>query len=73
MSRTIGLDRDPEVLGLHSSLHPILKRLWWSCYMCDRLLSLSLRLPTLINHEEMDVPLAAESDFPRHSLADSMD
>jgi hypothetical protein len=39
------------------------KRLWWSCYVQDRLLSLASRRPTRLNNISFHVDLLLESDF----------
>jgi HSP20 family molecular chaperone IbpA len=39
------------------------KRIWWSCFMRDRLVALGMRRPTRIKAEDYDVPMLREEDF----------
>lgn len=48
------------------------KRIWWSCFMRDRLIALGMRRPTRIKDEDFDVPMLVEADFEIQPLADSI-
>ena len=53
------------------------KRIWWSAYMRDRLISLGMRRPVCINRDDYDVPALETDDFeikpfphPEHCASD---
>lgn len=63
LAHTIGLHRNPVATGMENSKKKLWKRVWWSCFMRDRLVALGMRRPTRIQDEEFDVPMLEESDF----------
>jgi hypothetical protein len=63
LSHTIGLHRNPENSNMDSKRQKLWKRIWWSCYMRDRLVALGMRRPTRIKSEDCDVPMLTIDDF----------
>ncbi|PNY29426.1 Cutinase transcription factor 1 beta [Tolypocladium capitatum] len=71
LAHTIGLHRNPEATSMSVSKQRLWKRIWWSCFMRDRLIALGMRRPMRIKDEDFDVPMLVESDFEIQALADS--
>lgn len=71
---TLALHRDPKGMDVD---HKLRKRVWWSCFMRDRLIALGMRRPTRVKDEDCDVPMLTEDDFeikvlnPRISIISS--
>ncbi|TDZ31244.1 Cutinase transcription factor 1 beta [Colletotrichum spinosum] len=63
LAHTIGLHRDPAATSMPPHKQKLWKRIWWSCFMRDRLIALGMRRPTRIKDEDFDVPMLQESDF----------
>ncbi|KAL7274842.1 hypothetical protein RUND412_002240 [Rhizina undulata] len=63
LSHTIGLHRNPENSNMDIKRQKLWKRIWWSCYMRDRLVALGMRRPTRIKEEDCDVPMLTIEDF----------
>ncbi|KAI9149184.1 cutinase transcription factor 1 beta [Paramyrothecium foliicola] len=63
LAHTIGLHRNPETTSIPPTKQKLWKRIWWSCFMRDRLIALGMRRPTRIKDEDFDVPMLTESDF----------
>ncbi|KAG5917581.1 Cutinase transcription factor 1 beta [Claviceps africana] len=63
LAHTIGLHRNPGTTTMSASKRRLWKRIWWSCFMRDRLVALGMRRPTRIKDEDFDVPMLLESDF----------
>ncbi|UKZ93985.1 Cutinase transcription factor 1 beta [Trichoderma asperellum] len=72
LAHTIGLHRNPEVTTMAVPTQKLWKRIWWSCFMRDRLIALGMRRPTRIKDEDFDVPMLAESDFELAVLPDKV-
>jgi hypothetical protein len=58
-----GLNYDPPGQGLSLDQQKLRKRIWWTCYMRDRFLSLGLHRPTRIKDQEFSVPPLESDDF----------
>ncbi|ATY61833.1 cutinase transcription factor 1 beta [Cordyceps militaris] len=71
LAHTIGLHRKPGANSMTESKRKLWKRIWWSCFMRDRLIALGMRRPTRIKDEDFDVPMLMESDFEIQTLADN--
>lgn len=71
LAHTIGLHRKPVANSMTTVKRKLWKRIWWSCFMRDRLIALGMRRPTRIKDEDFDVPMLAESDFEIQVLAES--
>ncbi|OHW91581.1 cutinase transcription factor 1 beta [Colletotrichum incanum] len=70
LAHTIGLHRDPAATSMPVRKQKLWKRIWWSCFMRDRLIALGMRRPTRIKDEDFDVPMLQESDFELEVLPD---
>ncbi len=70
LAHTIGLHRNPMSTTMPPSKQKLWKRIWWSCFMRDRLVALGMRRPTRIKDEDFDVPMLEESDFELEALPD---
>lgn len=64
LAQVLGFHRNPEHLSITDPrakrMH---KRIWWSCFMRDRLLALGIRRPTRIRNEDFNVPMLTLDDF----------
>ena len=72
LAHTIGLHRNPGSTTMSLPKQKLWKRIWWSCFMRDRLIALGMRRPTRIKDEDFDVPMLEESDFEIQVLADNI-
>lgn len=63
LSHTIGLHRNPEKSSMDPKRKKLWKRIWWSCFMRDRLVALGMRRPTRIKSDDCDVPMLTLEDF----------
>lgn len=70
LAHTIGLHRNPGSTTMSPTKQKLWKRIWWSCFMRDRLIALGMRRPTRIKDEDFDVPMLEESDFEIAPLPD---
>lgn len=70
LAHTIGLHRNPDNGTMPPRKQRLWKRMWWSCFMRDRLIALGMRRPTRIKDEDFDVPMLQESDFEIDVLPD---
>jgi hypothetical protein len=68
LAHTIGLHRNPGADAMTPAKKKLWKRIWWSCFMRDRLIALGMRRPTRIKDEDFDVPMLTESDFEIQTL-----
>ncbi|KAL7625030.1 Cutinase transcription factor 1 beta [Parahypoxylon ruwenzoriense] len=72
LAHTIGLHRNPANTNMTPRKQKLWKRIWWSCFMRDRLIALGMRRPTRIKDEDFDVPMLDEHDFEIEPLADDI-
>ncbi|KXJ92689.1 cutinase transcription factor 1 beta [Microdochium bolleyi] len=72
LAHTIGLHRNPAHTSMPIHKQKLWKRIWWSCFMRDRLVALGMRRPTRIKDEDFDVPMLEESDFEIARLPDEI-
>lgn len=63
LARTIGLNRDTSSSPLTVKKQKEWKRIWWCCYMRDRLVALGMRRPIRIRDDDFDVATLQVSDF----------
>ncbi|KAK6371638.1 hypothetical protein LTS17_008890 [Exophiala oligosperma] len=69
VARTIGLNCDTSNAPLMSSQQCRLwKRIWWCCYMRDRLIAIGMRRPMRISNGDSDVPMLELADFETEPL-----
>lgn len=72
LSHTVGLHRNPVNSSLSPRRQKLWKRIWWSCFMRDRLVALGMRRPTRIKDEDCDVPMLNLEDFGFTEDSDSL-
>lgn len=72
LAHTIGLHRNPGTTSMAPPRQKLWKRIWWSCFMRDRLIALGMRRPTRIKDEDFDVPQLEEDDFEIQALPDNI-
>ncbi|CAM1508336.1 Fc.00g051840.m01.CDS01 [Cosmosporella sp. VM-42] len=72
LAHTIGLHRNPGSTSMSPAKQKLWKRIWWSCFMRDRLIALGMRRPTRIKDEDFDVPMLEESDFELEALPEDI-
>ncbi|KAI0405201.1 fungal-specific transcription factor domain-containing protein [Xylaria palmicola] len=72
LGHTIGLHRNPANTNMPPQRRKLWKRIWWSCFMRDRLIALGMRRPTRIKDEDFDVPMLEEDDFDIKVLPDDV-
>lgn len=63
LAHTIGLNINPEKSKVDLHNQKFWKRIWWSCFMRDRLVALGTRRPPRIKEEDCDVPMLTMNDF----------
>ena len=63
LAHTIGLHRNPANSVMSPQKQKLWKRIWWSCFMRDRLVALGMRRPTRIKDADFDVPMLTLDDF----------
>ena len=68
LAHTIGLHRNPANSNMELNRKRLWKRIWWSCFMRDRLVALGMRRPTRVKDEDYDVPMLTEEDFEIQEL-----
>ncbi|KAK5056215.1 hypothetical protein LTR84_012768 [Exophiala bonariae] len=69
VARTIGLNCDTSDAPLMNHKQRCLwKRIWWSCFMRDRLIAIGMRRPMRINDGDFDVSTLEISDFETDAL-----
>ncbi|KAB5511614.1 fungal-specific transcription factor domain-containing protein, partial [Coniochaeta sp. 2T2.1] len=66
--QTIGLHRNPANSAMPLGKQKLWKRIWWSCYLRDRLIALGMRRPTRIQDGDFDVPMLREDDFELEAI-----
>ncbi|RMD41069.1 hypothetical protein DV735_g4014, partial [Chaetothyriales sp. CBS 134920] len=63
LSSTIGIDNDNSRSSLGLKTQRLWKRIWWCCYLRDRLISLGLRRPLRIRDGGFSVGMLELDDF----------
>jgi Fungal specific transcription factor domain len=63
LAQTIGLHRDPKNSKMESRQQSLWKRIWWTCFMRDRMIALGTRRPMRIGDEDFDMPMLTLDDF----------
>jgi hypothetical protein len=67
LSQTLGLHRCPQLNNRSQQLpdaqQPLIRRIWWSCIVRDRWISLAKGRPMRIHHEDCDIPMATAEDI----------
>ncbi|KAJ0419715.1 fungal-specific transcription factor domain-containing protein [Aspergillus carlsbadensis] len=72
LAQVMGLHRDPEQmqLGLKAKRHR--RRLWWACFMRDRVLALGIRRPARIRPGDFNVSMLAVEDLDPELVSDEL-
>ncbi|KAK3360012.1 N-terminal binuclear Zn cluster-containing protein [Lasiosphaeria hispida] len=70
MAFTMGLYRDPTPLDMPEKKKGAWRRIWWSCFMRDRMIALGMRRPTRIKEEDHNVSMLKMTDFEIQPLQD---
>lgn len=63
LAQTNGLYRNPDDLQVSPTVKRLRKRVWWCCFLRDRLMSLAIGRPMRIRDDEFDVPPLTLQDF----------
>lgn len=67
LSQTLGLHRCPQSNNrsqrFPEAQQPLIRRIWWSCIVRDRWLSLAKGRPMRIHHEDCDVAMPGAEDI----------
>lgn len=67
LSQALGLHRCPQLDNRSQRLpdkqQPLIRRIWWSCVVRDRWLSLAKGRPLRIHHDDCDVPMPGTADI----------
>lgn len=63
VASTIGLGDWTNMSRLDSKTQKLWKRIWWSCFIQDRLVAVSMRRPLRIMVDEFDLPMLELDDF----------
>ena len=62
-AHSIDLHKNPETMDIPLATKKLRKRVWWSCFIRDRLIALGARKPSRISENESYVPMLVETDF----------
>jgi hypothetical protein len=72
LAQVMGIHRNPENLKISPMAKRLRIRLWWSCFMRDRLLALGIRRPARIRPDEFNVPMLTLDDFDTGPVSDEV-
>ncbi|RMZ82000.1 hypothetical protein DV737_g2311, partial [Chaetothyriales sp. CBS 132003] len=68
LASTIGINNDVSCSSLDLKTQKLWKRIWWCCYLRDRLISLGMRRPLRIRGRDFNVGMLELDDFETTSL-----
>lgn len=68
LAQVMGMHRNPDYLDISPTMKCLRKRIWWSCFVRDRLLAIGIRRPARIRAEDFDVPVLTLGDFEMEPL-----
>ena len=63
VANVVGLHQSSVLSQLDTKTQRLRKRLWWACFMRDRLIALSVRKPLRIRDADYDTPMLVLEDF----------
>jgi hypothetical protein len=63
LAQVLGLHRDHQLLPLNNKIRRLRRRVWWSCFMRDRLVALGIRRPARIRSDDFNAPLPTLDDY----------
>lgn len=69
LAQVLGLHRDPEGLKISPAAKRLRRRLWWACFIRDRLMALGIRRPARIQEGHFSTRMLALADFETLSPA----
>lgn len=69
LAYTIGLHRNPTVLKMPQEQKSLRKRIWWSLFIRDRIVALSIRRSIRIVEQDCTVPMLEMEDFNLQTLS----
>jgi hypothetical protein len=69
LAHTIELHRSPDNPNVEPHNKKLWKRIWWSCFMRDRVIALGMRRPALVKDKDYDVLMLTEDDFEVQPLS----
>ncbi|KAJ5559745.1 fungal-specific transcription factor domain-containing protein [Penicillium frequentans] len=72
LAQVMGIHRNPENLKISPTAKRLRVRLWWSCFMRDRLLALGIRRPARIRPDESNVPMLTLDHFDTGPVSDEV-
>ncbi|KAF5017654.1 hypothetical protein F66182_10404 [Fusarium sp. NRRL 66182] len=72
LAQILGIHRDPEQLDISPKAKRGRKRIWWACYVRDRLLALGIRRPARIRPSSFNVPSLTVEDLEMGPLDESV-
>ena len=72
LAQTMGLHRNTEALQMTTREKRRWKRVWWSCFIRDRLITIGMRRTTRVWDEDHDVPMLTLDDFEIEALSDEI-
>lgn len=72
LAQVLGMHRNPDYLDITPELKRVRKRIWWSCFVRDRLLAIGIRRPARIRMEDFDVPMLTLDDIAMEPLDDDI-
>ncbi|KAL1910190.1 hypothetical protein Sste5344_003804 [Sporothrix stenoceras] len=72
LAKSLGIHHDPEHLDISSDIKHLRKKVWWSCFVRDRLLSLGMGRPARIHPGDFDVPMLTMEDCEMKPLEDDI-
>ena len=68
LSLTIGLDRNNAFQNENLEVQKLRRRIWWSLYTRDAIVSLGLKKPLRVSSADGDIPLLTLDDFEGRDL-----
>ena len=68
LARTIGINCDTSEAGMNIKSRRLWKRIWWCCFLRDRLISLGMRRPMRIPEKDFDLPMLGLEDFETEAM-----
>lgn len=71
LAQVHNLHRSAENLSVSVQEKRLRKRIWWCCYIRDRLLALGIRRPARIRQDDFDVPMLTLDDFETNAFSDN--
>ncbi|KAH0847814.1 hypothetical protein AYO21_04020 [Fonsecaea monophora] len=71
-AQVLSMHRNPDYLDVGPAVKRLRKRIWWSCFIRDRLMALGMRRPTRIRTGDFNVPILTLDDFETDPFKDDV-